>query len=134
MDRDSIQIQSKDDINLQMGNYFRDGRTKIGIQSSLFISLHHQFIVVLLYWIGPKFFLGSDFVLVWETSSQESRQEKEKTTSEEGEAATNVELHRPERKRTRPVQWRERFVRNLESAGLLTEKVLQIPTQVRSFM
>ncbi|XP_011619642.1 anoctamin-7 isoform X1 [Takifugu rubripes] len=92
VDRDSIQIQSKDDINLQMGNYFRDGRTKI------------------------------DFVLVWETSSQESRQEKERTTNEEGEASTNVELNRPEPKKTRPVQWRERFVRNLESAGLLTEK------------
>lgn len=78
--------------------------------------------------------MGLDFVLVWETSSQESRQEREKTTSEEGEASTNVELNRPARKKTRPDQWRERFVRNLESAGLLTEKVLQIQTQVRSFM
>lgn len=132
MDRDSIQIQSKDDIDqtsLQMGNYFRDGRTKIGIQSFLFISF-----ISLLFGIGPKFILGLDFVLVWETSSQERRQEKERTTSEEGETSNNVELNRPERKKTRPVQWRERFVRNLESAGLLTEKVLQIQTQVRSFM
>lgn len=129
MDRDSVQIQSKDDINLQMGNYFRDGRTKIGIQSSLLISF-----IILLFGIGPKFILGSDFVLVWETSSQESRQEKERTTNEEGEASTNVELHRPERKKTRPVQWREKFARNLESAGLLTEKVLQIQTQVRPFV
>lgn len=78
--------------------------------------------------------MGSDFVLVWETSSQDSRQEKERMTSEEAEASTNVELHRPERKKTKPVQWRERFARNLESAGLLTEKVPHIQTQVSSFL
>lgn len=49
MDSDSIQIHSNEDINQaapQMGNYFRDGRTKIGIQSSLFISFLRQFIVL----------------------------------------------------------------------------------------
>lgn len=46
MDSDSIQIHSDEDINQttqQIGNYFRDGKTKIGIQLSLFISFLHQF-------------------------------------------------------------------------------------------
>lgn len=47
MDCDSIQIHSNDDINLtlQMGNYFRDGKTKIGIHSS-FMSFLHRFIAL----------------------------------------------------------------------------------------
>lgn len=47
MDSDFIQIHSDEDINQtaqQIGNYFRDGRTKIGIQLFLFISFLHQFI------------------------------------------------------------------------------------------
>lgn len=130
MDLDSIQIHSKDDKNQtsQMGNYFRDGRTKIGIQPSLFIPFIN-FVVE----IRPKVILGLDFILVWETSSQESRQEKERTTSEEGETSFNVELNSPGRKKTNPVQWRKRFVRNLETAGLLMEKVLQHQMKVRSF-
>lgn len=66
---------------------------------------------------------------MWETSSQETQQEKERANGEEGGASSNVgvqvELNSPEAKKTKTVQWRERFVRNLKSAGLLMEKVLQ---------
>lgn len=43
MDSDSIQIHSNENINqtaLQKGNYFRDGRTKIGIEFALYISVY----------------------------------------------------------------------------------------------
>ncbi|XP_068589972.1 anoctamin-7 isoform X2 [Cebidichthys violaceus] len=78
----------------QLGNYFRDGRTKI------------------------------DFVLVWEVCSRRKRRGKEKSqgTAEEGKAAPKEENSRSERRKVQLAQWREKFVQNLESAGLLMEK------------
>lgn len=51
------------------------------------------------------------------------------TTSGEGQASSNMETDRPEVKKTKLVKWRERFLRNLQAAGLLVEKVL--PNQIR---
>lgn len=67
--------------------------------------------------------LGLDFVLVWETSSQGTREEQGGATGEEVQASPNVETDRPKVKKTKLVQWRERFLRNLLAAGLLMEKV-----------
>ncbi|XP_029013262.1 anoctamin-7 isoform X2 [Betta splendens] len=77
----------------QLGNYFRDGRTKI------------------------------DFVLVWEVRSQKKRRGKGKIgTGKGGEAEPSEQNSRAERRKAQLAQWRDRFVENLESAGLLMEK------------
>lgn len=65
-----------------------------------------------------------DFVLVWEIRSRRKRRGKGKMTSEEGGAVPKGESSRSERKKAQLAQWREKFVQNLESAGLLMEKVL----------
>ncbi|XP_067447663.1 anoctamin-7 isoform X2 [Thunnus thynnus] len=80
----------------QLGNYFTDGRTKI------------------------------DFVLVWEVRSRRKRRGKGKdrgeVTGEDGEAVPTEENSRSERRKAKLAQWREKFVQNLECAGLLMEK------------
>lgn len=45
-------------------------------------------------------------------------------TSEEGGAVPKGKSGRSERRKAQLAQWREKFVQNLESAGLLMEKVL----------
>ena len=69
--------------------------------------------------------LGLDFVLVWEVRSRRKRRVKGKSeaTSEEGEAVSTEENSRSQRRKAQLAQWREKFVQNLESAGLLIEKV-----------
>lgn len=68
-----------------------------------------------------------DFVLVWEIRSRRKRRGKGKTAGEEEEQAeVKVEKSRSERRKAQMAQWREKFVQNLESAGLLMEKVLHI--------
>ncbi|KAF7645422.1 hypothetical protein LDENG_00204830 [Lucifuga dentata] len=78
------------------GNYFRDGRTKI------------------------------DFVLVWEVRSRRKRRGKGRSqtevSGEVGEAACDEEASRSERRKAQLAQWREKFLQNLESAGLVMEK------------
>ncbi|KAM6924593.1 anoctamin-7 [Xenentodon cancila] len=78
----------------QVGNYFRDGRTKI------------------------------DFVLVWEVRSRRKRRVKgkSKVIAGEEEAAPAEESSRSERRKAQLAQWREKFVQNLQVAGLLMEK------------
>ncbi|XP_022608916.1 anoctamin-7-like [Seriola dumerili] len=78
----------------QLGNYFRDGRTKI------------------------------DFVLVWEVRSRRKRRGKgtSEAPSEEGGAVATEESSRSERRKAQLAQWREKFVQNLTSVGLLMEK------------
>lgn len=70
--------------------------------------------------------LGLDFVLVWEVRSRRKRRGKGKSevTGEEGEAVPTEENSRSERRKAQLAEWREKFVQNLESAGLLMEKVL----------
>lgn len=70
--------------------------------------------------------LGLDFVLVWEVRSRRKRRGKGKSqvTGEEGEGVPAEENSRSERRKAQLAQWREKFVQNLESAGLLMEKVL----------
>lgn len=70
--------------------------------------------------------LGLDFVLVWEIRSRRKRRGKGKVTGEDGEAVPTEENSRSERKKAQLAQWREKFVQNLESAGLLMEKVLHL--------
>lgn len=45
-------------------------------------------------------------------------------TSEEREAVPAEESSRSERRKAQLAQWREKFVQNLESVGLVMEKVL----------
>lgn len=45
-------------------------------------------------------------------------------TSEEGEAVPTEESSRSERRKAQLAQWREKFVQNLESVGLVMEKVM----------
>lgn len=70
--------------------------------------------------------MGLDFVLVWEVRSRRKRRGKGKSevTSEEGEAVPTEESSRSQRRKAQLAQWREKFVQNLKSAGLLMEKVL----------
>lgn len=71
--------------------------------------------------------LRLDFVLVWEIRSRRKRRGKGKAAGEEeGQAEVKVENSRSERRKAQMAQWREKFVQNLESAGLLMEKVLHI--------
>ncbi|KAM9751743.1 anoctamin-7 isoform 1-T1 [Menidia menidia] len=74
----------------QLGNYFRDGKTKI------------------------------DFVLAWEVRSR--RKQRGRGKSEQGKPAPIDENSRSERRKAQLAQWREKFVQNLQSAGLLMEK------------
>lgn len=69
--------------------------------------------------------LGLDFVLVWEVRSRRKRRGKGKSevTGKEGEAMPSEENSRSERRKAQLAQWREKFVQNLESTGLLMEKV-----------
>ncbi|KAG7242477.1 hypothetical protein INR49_021520, partial [Caranx melampygus] len=78
----------------QLGNYFRDGRTKI------------------------------DFVLVWEVRSRRKRRGKGKSEApcEEEGAVPPEESSRSERRKAQLAQWRDKFIQNLTSVGLLMEK------------
>lgn len=67
-----------------------------------------------------------DFVLVWEIRSRRKRRGKANVPAEEGEAAAREESSRSERRKAQQAQWREKFVQNLQSAGLLMEQVLCI--------
>ncbi|XP_056129339.1 anoctamin-7 [Lampris incognitus] len=77
-----------------LGNYFRDGRTKI------------------------------DFVLVWEVRSRRKRRAKGSGTSEvaDKDGETTEEASRSGRRKALLAQWRDKFVQNLQSTGLLLEK------------
>lgn len=69
--------------------------------------------------------LGLDFVLVWEIHSQRKRRGKRTMSSEEGGAMPKSKSNsRSDRRKAQLAQWREKFFQNLESAGLLMEKVL----------
>lgn len=70
--------------------------------------------------------LRLDFVLVWEIRSRRKRRGRGNVAGEEGEAVPAEESSRSERRKAQLAQWREKFVQNLESAGLLMEKVLEI--------
>ncbi|XP_028309608.1 anoctamin-7 isoform X2 [Gouania willdenowi] len=78
----------------QLGNYFRDGKTKI------------------------------DFVLVWEIRLRRKRQKKKEmeVPGEDGGTDTTEQISRSERRKVQLGQWRETFAQNLESAGLLMEE------------
>lgn len=127
-DGDQIHIQCNRRINQLApphGNYFRDGRTKIGRQ-------HCDSEAV-------RFFLGGglypvttciscvvDFVLVWEVRSRRKRRGgkgREEEEQQQQQADVKVESSRSERRKAQMAQWREKFVQNLQSAGLLMEKV-----------
>lgn len=77
--------------------------------------------------------LGLDFVLVWEIRSRRKRRGKGKVTGEEGEALPTEERSRSERRKAQLAQWREKFVQNLESVGLLMEKVDQIINFIKKY-
>jgi len=66
-------------------------------------------------------------VLVWEVRSRRKRRGKWKSEviSREGEPAPTDESSRSERRKAQLAQWREKFVQNLQSSGLVMEKVLR---------
>ncbi|XP_072553513.1 anoctamin-7 isoform X3 [Salminus brasiliensis] len=77
------------------GNYFRDGRTKI------------------------------DFVLVWEIKSRRKRRARGKGRGEaevEEEVQAAQEESRSEKRKAQLARWRDRFIQNVQAAGLLLEK------------
>ncbi|KAJ8395160.1 hypothetical protein AAFF_G00036160 [Aldrovandia affinis] len=76
------------------GNYFRDGRTKI------------------------------DFVLVWEVRSRRKRRSRVRGRNERaGQAEGGAEeASRSEQRKAQMARWRDKFVHNLQCAGLLLEK------------
>lgn len=69
--------------------------------------------------------LGSDFVLAWEVRSRRKRRGKGKSEAIGGEGGSvpTEENSRSERRKAQLAAWREKFVQNLEGAGLLMEKV-----------
>ncbi|XP_062316528.1 anoctamin-7 [Osmerus eperlanus] len=79
-----------------VGNYFRDGRTKI------------------------------DFVLVWELRSRKKRRSKGRGAGAAGEGGgggdEGGEESRSERHHAQLARWRDKFTQNLWTAGLLVEK------------
>lgn len=65
-------------------------------------------------------------MLVWEVRSRRKHRAKGRGRSEtvgEGENVAAEEASRSERRKAQLAQWRDTFVQNLESAGLLLEKV-----------
>ncbi|XP_016377939.1 anoctamin-7-like isoform X1 [Sinocyclocheilus rhinocerous] len=76
------------------GNYFRDGQTKI------------------------------DFVLVWEVKVRRKRRSRGQSQGEVAEEAVEAaqEESRSERRKAQLAQWRDKFIQNIQSAGLLMEK------------
>uniref|UniRef100_A0A8C5EQA1 Anoctamin n=1 Tax=Gouania willdenowi TaxID=441366 RepID=A0A8C5EQA1_GOUWI len=73
----------------QLGNYFRDGKTKI------------------------------DFVLVWEIRLRRKRQKKKEmeVPGEDGGTDTTEQISRSERRKVQLGQWRETFAQNLEKTS-----------------
>lgn len=74
------------------GNYFRDGQTKI------------------------------DFVLVWEVKVRRKRRSRGQAEASEGAAEPAQEESRSERRKAQLARWRDKFILNLQTAGLLMEK------------
>ncbi|CAM4679351.1 unnamed protein product [Leuciscus chuanchicus] len=76
------------------GNYFRDGLAKI------------------------------DFVLVWEVKVRRKRRSRGRSQGEAAEEAVEAahEESRSERRKAQLARWRDKFIQNLQSAGLLMEK------------
>ncbi|KAF4078087.1 hypothetical protein AMELA_G00195440 [Ameiurus melas] len=76
------------------GNYFRDGQTKI------------------------------DFVLVWEVKSRRKRRARCEGSGEPREDEEQViqEESRSDKRKAQLARWRDKFIQNLQSAGLLLEK------------
>lgn len=62
---------------------------------------------------------------MWEIRLRKKRREKGKNIAPgvEREAVPTEESSRSERRTAQLAQWREKFVQNLESVGLLMEKV-----------
>lgn len=72
-----------------------------------------------------------DFVLVWEVRSRKKKRRGGKGKEEEEQqqqADVKMESSRSERRKAQMAQWREKFVQNLQSAGLLMEKVPETET------
>lgn len=72
-----------------------------------------------------------DFVLVWEVRSRRKRRGgkgKEDEEQQQQQADVKAESSRSERRKAQMAQWREKFVQNLQSAGLLMEKVAELQT------
>ncbi|KAJ8371019.1 hypothetical protein SKAU_G00110470 [Synaphobranchus kaupii] len=74
------------------GNYFRDGKTKI------------------------------DFVLVWEVRSRRKRRSRVRAGGAEQAEGAAEEASRSEQRKAQQARWRDKFIHNLQNAGLLLEK------------
>lgn len=75
-------------------------------------------------------------MLVWEIRSRRKRRGGKGKEEEEQQQQADVkaENSRSERRKAQMAQWREKFVQNLQSAGLLMEKVPEIETPARLFI
>lgn len=67
----------------------------------------------------------SDFVLVWEVKSRRKRRAQSEGSAEPREDEEQViqEESRSEKRKAQLARWRDRFIQNVQSAGLLLEKV-----------
>lgn len=68
----------------------------------------------------------SDFVLVWEVKSRRKRRAQSEGSGEpqeDGEEQVIKEESRSEKRKAQLARWRDKFIQNLQSAGLLLEKV-----------
>ncbi|KAM9445425.1 anoctamin-7 [Clarias gariepinus] len=74
------------------GNYFKDGRTQI------------------------------DFVLVWEVKSHRKRRAQCEREPKEDEEQVVQEESRSEKRKAQLARWRDKFIQNLQTTGLLLEK------------
>lgn len=66
-----------------------------------------------------------DFVLVWEVKSRRKRRAQSEGSGEpqEDEEHAIHEESRSEKRKAQLARWRDRFIQNVQSAGLLLEKV-----------
>lgn len=67
----------------------------------------------------------SDYVLVWEVKSRRKRRAQREGSGEPQEDEEQViqEESRSEKRKAQLGRWRDKFIQNLQSAGLLLEKV-----------
>lgn len=83
------------------------------------------FLIILFPFMSTGGVYVSDFVLVWEVKSRRKRRARCESSQEPQEDVEQViqEESRSEKRKAQLARWRDKFIQNLQSAGLLLEKV-----------
>lgn len=73
--------------------------------------------------LNPCYVYVSDFVLVWEVKSHRKRRAQCEREPKEDEEQVVQEESRSEKRKAQLARWRDKFIQNLQTTGLLLEKV-----------